>query len=200
MLLYGRDEPRLSLWPCVNEVFSCCLLPHPWFSPCTPSSLDSAGPCKWPQALLLLAALADPEEGQGGWGVSSKVRMGGLASVMGSRAACPAGMPGALPYPIQAGCSQVCVRQWLGALAAAWSPVYMEALASFISGRAGLGYFWHKSWVETYHVSVLKMGSSQEHTLDLDREYSALTSPQLYLLQSSAFFPSSLLSSYDRKF
>lgn len=80
MLLYGRDEPRLSLWPCVNEVFSCCLLPHPWFSPCTPSSLDSAGPCKWPQALLLLAALADPEEGQGGWGVSSKVRMGGLVS------------------------------------------------------------------------------------------------------------------------
>lgn len=68
----------LSLWACVDEIFSCCLLSQPQFSSCTPSSLDSFGPCKWPQALLLLTTLADPEERQDGWGVSSKVGMGGL--------------------------------------------------------------------------------------------------------------------------
>lgn len=68
----------LSPWASVDEIFSCCLLPHSWFSPCTPSSLDSVGPYKWPQALLLLATLAGPEDQQGRWGVSNQVEMGGL--------------------------------------------------------------------------------------------------------------------------
>lgn len=59
----------------------------------------------------------------------------------------------------------LCARQRVEALAAAWSPVYVTTAAAFISGGATLGYFWHKSWVETYQVSVLQMGSSQEHPL-----------------------------------
>lgn len=148
MLLYRRDEPNVSgCEPVLMKYFPgvfCPIhdFPHALF-PALTLLVPASGHklcCCWLLWLILRSSRVDGEPAaRWAWEDWSP------ASMMGNRAACPAGMPGAPPYPIQAGCSQVCVRQWLGAPAAAWSPVYMKALASFISGRAALGYFWHKS-------------------------------------------------------
>lgn len=131
----------LRLWACVDEIFSCCLLPHPWFSPCLPSSLDSLGPCKWPQPLLLLSTLADPEEQQGGWGVSSKVGMGGVVpSIHDGEQGCQ----GLHHIP-----SRLAVHRFVwGSGWEHWhlpGALFTWRLLLPLSGRAALGYFWHKS-------------------------------------------------------
>lgn len=115
--------------------------------PSTPCSLDSVGSCKSPRALLLPPAPAAPEEQRGGQGVDSEVEMGGLVPSIcnGEQGHLPSLCDMGSPYLIQAGCSQVCARKQLRALTAAWSPVYTNGPAAFISGGATLGYFWHKS-------------------------------------------------------
>lgn len=84
-----------------------------------------------------------------GWGVGGELGMGGLVpSTCGGEQGCLPSLP-ATGSPnltlTRADSSQGCAGQRLGALAAAWSPVYTNTPAAFISGGAALGYFWHKS-------------------------------------------------------